>query len=181
MTKPKKPHDAHVQAWIGAWLDARTVEEGECRLWKGSMRMGVPQASVQGLRGTNVRRWLWQKTKGPIPDGFLVMPGCFHQRCLCHLKLATRAECNAEHAKRGVYRTPAVRAAKTAGVRAKAKRYSMEKARELRELRSAGMSLKSIAERTGMPYSSVTQICRGHNWAEAMNGASVFSWGGIAA
>jgi DNA-binding NarL/FixJ family response regulator len=59
--------------------------------------------------------------------------------------------------------------------------HSVEQVRQVRSLRAQGLTHDAIAEQTGIKSKTVAKYCNGTRRAEAANGASVFSWGGIAA
>lgn len=73
------------------WIAARTVEDGECLRWTRSFSGGRPIAMYGGSQRQSVRRIVWQRTHGPIPERawVITIPECPHSDCVAisHLRL----------------------------------------------------------------------------------------------
>lgn len=186
MTKPVK-FEAHLLArkeWALRWLRARTEHEGECWLWQPAVAgNGLPSASIQGSNSVNVRRWVFGCCCSSLVSGQEVVPTCGNRLCLNpeHLKQVTRTQRFAQAKGRGAFtRKPQHIAAITAARRASAK-YTPEQIEHVRRLASEDLSVAEIARRAGVGYDTAWTVCRGRAWKAGANGASVFSWGGIAA
>ena len=71
------------------YLKRRTIEEGECMIWKGYALEGVyPQMSLDGKSG-HVRPIVYRALVGEIPDGHFISttcktPLCVNPACLIH-------------------------------------------------------------------------------------------------
>lgn len=179
--RSKDRHDGHVQeraAMARAWLAPHVVEEGECLLWtRGVNSSGTPTYRIEGVPGVTVRRWVYERTQGPIAPGMEIIPMCRNQRCLSEkcLQQGTRGDRVRIDSQRGSYSRTSARAASTAARRARSS-VTIEMAREARRLRGAGFSLREVAQQVGLDYWATCRICRGETWQEAANGASVFNW-----
>lgn len=69
-------------------MDAKTVPEGECLVWIGSLHRGYGRIQYRGRRW-KVHRLTWVVERGPIPEGLGVLHTCDNRRCrnLKHLFL----------------------------------------------------------------------------------------------
>lgn len=183
MTKPVK-FEAHIyarRAWLDGWLATRTQEEGDCLLWTGCMNSGgTPKATIAGDRDVHVRRLVYSVRHGSIPAGHEVVPTCRTPRCLACLSAMTPRQRLALHVQAGAYSSPSVCAVRRAAARARSP-HSAEQVKAVRSLRAQGLTHDAIAEATGIKKKTVAKYCNGTRRAEAANGASVFSWGGLAA
>jgi len=76
-------------------IAARTVEEGDCLLWTGTMCASgtIPSIFNKG-KLTSVCRLLWEKKNGSIPAGMLIYRTCGNIQCVrpAHLGICTVSE-----------------------------------------------------------------------------------------
>ena len=76
----------------------RVEQVGECLIWTGHINQdGYPRMNIGG-RLFMVYRYVWERSKGPIPEDLEVNHTCFNRACikLDHLELVTKAQ-NAQY------------------------------------------------------------------------------------
>lgn len=75
-------------------LAARSENDGECRIWRGSTLTDGYGAISIGGRQYRVHRLAWSLANGRIPDGMFIDHVCHNILCINvdHLRLATPAE-----------------------------------------------------------------------------------------
>lgn len=157
---------------------ACTIEIGECREWQGKMGNKKTIPVVQSREGKtysaehSVPRLLWEREKGPIPQGLIVFRKCCNNACVevSHLAIGTRADWIANRKKSGLTKHTASHIVNlTKGARARATTInSMEKAREVRTL-LADHSYRQVSRMTGVSYDVVADIARNRAWKDASN------------
>lgn len=77
-----------------AAIETRTEREGDCTVYTGSRDYkGYAYIRVDGVL-RKVHRYVWERDRGPIPDGMQVDHQCYNKACfnLDHLRLANTAE-----------------------------------------------------------------------------------------
>lgn len=156
----------------------KAVEVGECLEWQGAFSCGGVTPCVKSREGKTytanhpVCRLLWEAERGPIPEGKLVYRKCCNNACvkLDHLRCGTRAEWKANQKKNGLTKHKVLTKLKqTVAARARPMtKYSLEQAREVRHLRSLGMSYPQIAAQTGVHEAMVADIAQGSAWKETV-------------
>jgi hypothetical protein len=76
-------------------ISARTIEEGDCLLWTGTMCAGrtIPSIFNKG-KLASVCRLIWNKKNGSIPAGMLIYRTCGNIQCVrpAHLGMCTVSE-----------------------------------------------------------------------------------------
>lgn len=169
--------DAHVRAWLEAYLAPRTEWDGDCLVWTRSLNStNTPVTSIHG-RSVNVRRLVFSVQQYPVGPKLCVVSGCGNSRCLSHLQAMAKVDVARWLGSTGRLSTPACIAARRRNGRSNSK-YTMAQARQARELRSTGTTLRRISELTGLPGWYVSRICAGKAWPEHASNASVFSLAG---
>lgn len=175
MTRPKK-HLAAAKA-LRAHYEARCEAVGDCLIWTGALDpSGNPVCD-----DTTIRRVLWEKERGPIPKGMRALCSCEDKRCIAraHMVLKSHSEACKAAIQRGAYGVAQRKAISTKVVRAReTTKLSLE---AVREIRSSPLSGRALARKFGCSATAISLARRGVTWREAANGASVFSWGGVAA
>ena len=82
----------------------RTATQGDCLVWQTKCKHKHPTIFHDG-KTRMVRRALWEKAHGPIPDGFVVQMTCTTTKCIDEkcMKLHTHADDakQSAYAKRG--------------------------------------------------------------------------------
>ncbi|AMM23186.1 HNH endonuclease [Variovorax sp. PAMC 28711] len=156
---------------------AEAIEVGECLEWqgffgcKGSMPI-VKARNVKKARTDNyaVPRSLWQDANGPVPEGKLVYRKCCNNACvlLDHLAVGTRKEWGKHRAKVGEAKHHnATKIALTMAARRRSATVNnIEKARQVRSLRSESVTRAEISRITGVSASMVADIVQGRRWLE---------------
>lgn len=127
-------------------LEEYKVVESGCWEWqRPTNERGYGRAYING-RGVRAHRYMYEKLKGPIPNGLVLDHLCGNPGCVNpdHLEPVT----NAENLRRG-------RGAKL----------TMERAREIRAL-AGSMTRADIARRFGVSAHTVGDILRGTIWRE---------------
>lgn len=166
------------------YLRPRTVEEGDCLIWRQLLdRNHQPKATIGLVYSANVRRWILTCKHGDLGKK-VATTTCGVRGCVnpAHLVAVTNKEAIRAAAKRGVHAHPEAVANRTRAQRARAKLAGRRD--EILALRHVGMTYAQIAEVIGCHQSAIGNICRGRFHAPIVAGASVFTWrptGGTAA
>lgn len=169
---------------------ANAVEVGDCLEWQGQFsckgKTPVVKARDDATNRTenlSVPRLLWERDHGPIPEGKLVYRRCCNNACVIdgHLRCGTRKDWAAARKRAGTNKhSPVAKLHLTLAARRRADvTGSMEKAREVRSLKAAGLRIADIAAATGVNPYMVEDIARGKSWREL--GASPFAGLGMRA
>lgn len=95
----------------------------------------------------SAHRWLWQMLQGPIPDGMVIDHVCQNRACVNpqHLRVVTQAE--NVRAGLSTVLTPG-------------------DAKEIRQMWADGWTQPDIAEKFGVPRSTIASITQGHSWSK---------------
>lgn len=170
--------------WLKSLLDL-CVPVGECIEWQGPTKKGktpvvyVPAGYVlpewgQYKQSARVVLWVLFHESRP-PAGTVIRPKCCNDKCVAveHMVTVPRSKQTVEQALRGELSTPACAAAAIRRARSRGTKLSVEIAREIRASSEAS---RVLAPRYGVSRATITAVRRGLLWAEAANGASVFSW-----
>jgi len=96
ITNLEKYESAALDPRASGLLAARTVEQGECRIWIGPVTPGGYGLISLAHRSLYVHRLAYWIARGPIPDGLTIDHLCKNTRCVNtnHLEVVT-AEMNA--------------------------------------------------------------------------------------
>lgn len=124
-------------------LLSRTMRNGDCLEWQGSLRSGYGRVTTQG-KGWTVMRLVWELLNGQIEKGFVVRHKCDNRKCCnpSHLELGTRADNMNDRFIRGGYSLyPSVNA--------------------VYNLRGIGLTQGSIAGFFGVTQGHISRICSG--------------------
>lgn len=171
---------------------AHAVEVGECLEWQGpfSCRGVTPCVKAKDpakdpthrhTDNFSVPRLLWEQERGPIPVGKLVYRCCCNNACVlrAHLRCGTRTDLMRARKKAGVTKhSQTAKLHLTLAARRRANvSNTIEKARAVRSLASAGVGIEAIAASTGVHPTMVFEIRQGRAWREL--GAS--PWQGLGA
>lgn len=151
-------------------------EVGDCLLWPNKARRNVPPQAYdeRGQKG-NARRIVYTQARGiPVPQRMVITPSCRNPACLNpdHLVMLTRKALQQRTAKEGGFSSAAKIASNAAAARARS-RLTMT---EVRKIRASTEPSDELAQRHGISVCHVRSIRSGRRWAEAANGASVFTW-----
>jgi hypothetical protein len=159
------------------------IEVGECHEWQGAFDVQQPVIKLTKKPRTtlSVRREIWKGAGRPLNKGCVIFPSvCLNTACvrLEHMTEARHGEQLTAYAKAGKLRhTPATIARLTLAARSReATVLTMEKAREVRALAASGLSSVQVAQQTGLPRHSVSDILGGRIWRESVLVSSVFNW-----
>lgn len=194
MTLPTS-HQGRKAATVAELLErgmAVAVEVGECLEWQKSFSCrgatpcvkAKPEDRPPSDRYTQafpVCRLLWEREHGPVPAGKLVYRKCCNNACvkLEHLKCGTRKEWARDRRKAGATKhKPTTLISLTLAARRRANTTnSIEKARTVRQMKSAGATYSQIAAEVDMSVDMVADVVRGKSWREI--GGS--PWAGLGA
>jgi DNA-binding transcriptional regulator YiaG len=162
MSKPRKVHTTES-------LLARTLEDGDCRVWQGYSTNKTPQVDHQG-RMTSVRKLLFVLSGKVAEEGAYFGAKCQTVNCVCpdhiikrHPKLQMKAMAKA--ASTGTVKAERLR--KMTQTRRKTwAKLDMEKANTIRNSEESGPVL---AQRYGITRSLVNRIKRGDQWRDTSN------------
>jgi hypothetical protein len=162
--------------WTFQTLHDRCTEEGNCRLWNGSLNSaGHPTASING-KNTLVRRYvlehLMDKRLGRTNRAatYCNNPVCCSERCL----FVSSPSAVLKRAYVTLMQNPAeLHKRRQFSVKAGFAKLNMEKADQIRASQEAP---KVLAERFGVSTNSIYEIRRGHSWRRS-TANSVFNLG----
>lgn len=154
-----------VSATIADRIEKRLDRRGECWLWYGDKNdKGYAQLRMRdggGRTWLNLRRYVWETTHGPIPDGMLVCHSCDTPSCLNpeHLWLGTHQDnMNDSKAKGRLF-------SMSRGEANKSSKLKEVDVLEMWKLKGLGYSHKAIGEQFGVCSTHVGRIFRGDHWA----------------
>lgn len=122
--------------------------EPPCHIWQGQPSQRYPSIKIKG-KPKKLHSWAWEKTFGPIPDGFVVHHRCDQPRCCNpqHLELVTQAV----NSQRG-----------------RSSRLTMEKANQIRALYATGdYSYRQLGAMYEVSLTTVQNVVYGHTWKPA--------------
>lgn len=138
------------------WAKVGNREPGGCWVWVGAVdpKTGYGRIMVEkdGLnRMENAHRVSFQMAKGPIPPGAFILHSCDQRACVNpdHLEAGTHQENMRQMSARG---------------RQPNRKLTPESVRSIREMRSAGMYIREIAESAGVSKAAVKFVLNGHTW-----------------
>ncbi|MES2958494.1 MAG: HNH endonuclease [Pseudomonadota bacterium] len=159
---------------------------GGCRLWTGSVSQdGYPYvydadrraALGHGKSMVAVRRCVWEKARGPIPAGRVVVLTCRNRLCVvrAHMVLMTHGEARTFAAEAGAYETVACKVSQVANAR-KRRKLDAAGAERVRARVAAGEKVATIADELGVFRSVVDRIVAGTTYRHvAAPNSSVFA------
>lgn len=146
------------------WSKVAMSADG-CWTWKASVNPhGYGQFMLPGHRLTRAHRLAWQIANGPLPDGAVVMHRCDNPPCVNpeHLAIGTQLDNIADmHAKGRASggRTP------RPGTQNPNAKVTDDQIHEIRRLRQAGITCKTVAGMFGISPAQVSRIATGKRWA----------------
>lgn len=160
-----------------SWCDItsrfwRNVEKGDsCWLWAaGRFSDGMRYGQFRvGRKKWKAHRVAWVITNGKIPDGLRVCHHCDNPICVRpgHLFLGTDYENAIDRTRKGRTRNGSREHAYLwRHERNPAAKITLEDAREIRLLRTSGMSFTAIGEAYGISKSQARNIITGVSWKE---------------
>lgn len=139
---------------------------GDCWHWKGGKSGKAPAIRHEG-KVVNVRRYVFTELLGgKVITGRMVSMSCDSLDCVApdHLSQYTRQQLQARTAKRTQYGASLARAMKLAQQKQARSKLTWD---DVRRIREADGTVKSIAHRFGIPPSTAAAIRRGDTWREA--------------
>lgn len=154
---------------------ADAVEVGDCLEWRGrySCKGATPCVQFRDhekgyVTNASVPRLLWEREHGPIPAGKLIYRTSCNNACMLHLACGTRKDWARARKKAGTSRHSATtRLHMTLAARRRADvTNDIEKAREVRSLAAAKVTVSEIAAVTGVHPTMVKEIRQGRAWRE---------------
>jgi hypothetical protein len=142
-----------------------------CRIWTGaSSPAGYGRVKVGGkLRGAH--QVSWEANFGAIPDGMFVCHTCDNPPCIepTHLFLGTRSDNMLDCSAKGrlFLHTGMKRRAESIrrGDQATPSKLTEQSVREIRQLRSGGMTFTELGQRYGVDQSTVRSVVARKTWA----------------
>lgn len=148
--------------WLVAYLQARTVEVGDCWEWPGA-----PVMRHQG-RPQNVRRVIAVEMQLPV-EGKLATVKCANPVCCNpeHVVLLTRRQLQQRTAKLTQLHANPARARKLATKARAAGKLTEAQVAEIRAIE--GVTQREIAARYGITQATVSAIRRGVKWKDYSN------------
>ena len=143
------------------------VEKGEgCWIWKGASlvtgygSITLPYSPVLGRPRTHIlaHRASWELAHGPIPPGMFVCHRCDNPPCVRpdHLFLGTQFENMGDCAAKMRH---------VVGNKHPHSKLNPDAVREIRRLRSEGLTQPQIAVRFGVAVITVCKVLKGYSWA----------------
>lgn len=158
----------------------RCEHVGFCRIWnQGTNANGVPIISLSASeRSQSVRRLAYRLIFGEIPAGQFVYVDCGNSLCISGkcMKCGSKSDYMRAASKAGAYSGPLISKVRADAARARAgTKLTMEKARQIRAERAAGLLLREIAAKHGVSMDIASKVARGLIWRELAANASVFN------
>lgn len=146
----------------------RTVEEGDCWVWRGSTTgQGYPTMKPPGCGCSMVRRVAIELTGVNLKPRQPVVTTCGERLCVnpAHLKPSTTAAVAKAAAARGAFSTP-LRGARIAAAKREKGKLSMDIARDIRVSTD---SSRALAELYGVHQSLISRVRAGISWRDYSN------------
>jgi HNH endonuclease len=135
----------------------------DCVIWpRAKDRKGYGAVYLDG-KMRKAHRVAWEKHHGQtVPDGLMVMHHCDNPPCVNpdHLFTGTAADNTADMMAKGRHRI----GVRLHGEDNPAAKITQDGVREIRALRSQGLSLRKIAAQFGIVNAQVGNIARGKHW-----------------
>lgn len=129
---------------------------------------GAPVATKRTPDGkkpsVQIRRQVWERRHGPVPEGLVVAVSCGHQTCLTHLETITRAE-----VVRRQWAKKDERAKLTAAITQASRKRAKTDMQAAREIRASNQTLEVVAAQHGISVTLASLIRRGERWREVGN------------
>lgn len=140
-------------------LAERTVRDGDCILWTGCKDKDGYGLVVFGHHKTfRLTRFLWERSKGPIPPKHFVCHTCDTPSCinLDHFFLGTAGDNTRDMIRKGRNRN--LRGDAHPSTKIPDKEISV-----ILALRAQGWTLNALAEKYGVAFTNISKICRGES------------------
>lgn len=136
--------------------------DGSCMEWPLGKRGGYGRVTVLGVRRT-VTHVAFEMACGPIPDGMFVCHKCDNPPCFRpdHLFLGTKLDNARDREAKGRNRPPKGESNPNA-------KLTECQVREIRRLREAGRTLKSLAAQFGVTFCVIHVIVKRRGWAHVV-------------
>ena len=156
------------------YVRARTIEDGDCLLWTGTLYNGHPGGTLDRKK-ILIRRALYERANGAIPAGKIIRCTCNTRLCvhLDHNKLTTyrdvATECGALGLMSGPVRRARIAAAKRAGPQSKLTQD------DARAIRVSDAPLSVLSARYRISESTVSRIKRSETRREFVGNV----WAGL--
>lgn len=134
-----------------------------CWLWEGSMRNGYGVMKVSG-RKHYAHRLSWEIYRGPVPVGVEVCHQCDNKCCVnpAHLFVGTHRDNMMDAWCKGIISKPPT----LTGEQHHAARLTIADVAQIRNRRTMGETLLSIARDYGMTKENIGAIVRRQTWKE---------------
>lgn len=154
------------KTWTRTQLLAKTVKDGDCRIWKGGYDTnGGPYVHHNGKR-VPVRKLMLELAGQQIPDGHFVgrTLDCQHMGCICDAHAAVRTR--SDHMQAVSLRQ--VQTAKSKiNRRIAARKRGKLTTEQAREIRTSTSKLRELSAKYGISMQTASRIRRGVMWQES--------------
>jgi hypothetical protein len=166
-TKSGLPYMPIGQAHTLETIYARSIEEGECWIWQGTMCKTAPVLR-HGRKIYPVRRYIAELLQGKRTAGLFAHMCCGNLNCVApdHIRLYTRKQLQQSTAARTGYGSNPARVAKLK--RSAEHRYQRAQ-EQIDAIRNAEGSMRQIARDTGVCFDVVRRIRNGETYQPANN------------
>lgn len=136
-------------------LAMRTIKTDGCWLF-GTPGNGYGKLQIEG-RTVAAHRYAYEVAHGAIPDGAVVRHSCDTPRCVRpdHLSLGSPMDNSRDMTRR---------ARQARGVRQGSVKLTDAQVLELRELRRAGVTYRTLAHKFAISPSQASSVATGHDW-----------------
>lgn len=153
-----------------ARLNARSRDDGDCRVWTGGRERNGYGVTGGGLTGRSCRLYVhrvaWALANGALPNGVVVRHACDNRPCIRpeHLLIGSTSDNNADTLERfeGPWRFGAWVTQR--GTSHRSAKLNPDKVREIRRRWANGEAKRALGREFGVSMQSITLVVERGSW-----------------